>query len=153
MQHDDWLIVVTENKIDAMNLKNRISGFINQQFKPKLDDEKTVITTVVINKRIGFLGYEIIAWSKNQEKIQPFKTTNKQNNYPKTTTSRQINIIACKKTLRNNPINKGYLDQVTNQGKSTGTGMMLNLSAYEITSKYDYVAMIKYPVYTILFMC
>ena len=57
IRYADDFIIVTDTRAHAMDWKNRLQKFLNQNMKLTLSQEKTLITDIR-KKHIKFLGYE-----------------------------------------------------------------------------------------------
>jgi len=118
---DDWILAFTCKKTEAEQIKKKISDYLKEHRKMKLDQEKTKITH--LTKGVKFLDFEI-RLNVEKPKLRRVLIKDKKGNYLRLlrrTTSRQITIEpdsdrihkrlivqrTCKKTLKKlNPTHK-----------------------------------------------
>lgn len=130
---DDWVLLFTGSKKDALIYKDTIKDYINHQLKMELDENKTLITK--ITSGISFLGFKIQMYDFKQNKITHtlIKKENRKSRILRRTTSRKITINPDKeRLLRNLLINKFCNNEYFPIGKRSWSVY----DPYEIVLKY-----------------
>lgn len=96
---DDWVLIITGRKKDAIKYKDMIKNFISEKLDMTLNENKTKITH--ITDGIHFLGYTIKMYSNKQKKTKKilFKSQTLTTRIKKITTSRKINIFPDKNRI------------------------------------------------------
>ena len=65
---DDWVLCLTGSKADVQKIKKQIEEFLISKLKMKLNNKKTLITSIF--KGINFLGYNFIMRHPSQDKLK-----------------------------------------------------------------------------------
>lgn len=128
---DDFLIRVKGSKSDCILLKQRLSGFIAEQLKMELSNEKTLITHS--NNRARFLGYEVRVRLNNE--IKP----SKKGGLPKRTLNGSVELsIPFDEKVVGFMFRNGIIKQVNGDIHPTHRSYLLHCSELEILMTYNF---------------
>lgn len=129
---DDWVLALTCTKTEAIQIKNNISKFLNDQRKMQLDEEKTKITHATEGYK--FLGFEIRINIKHP-RLKKVLTTSKgiKHRTLKRTTSRQLTIEPDSSRILKRLSHKRFCNE---NYEPRANPMMLLHDEFKIVQKY-----------------
>lgn len=142
---DDWVLLLTCNKTECLNVKTNIKSWISDNLKMELDDQKTKITR--LDEGFNFLGYRIKSNKPNQNKytFTLHRHKNKTSRFLKQTTSRKISIIPDIERLRRTVVQRKFAKGFPLKPISIGSWTLF--TEYQIVQKYRRIMIGLYNYY------
>lgn len=128
---DDFVIGIAGTKKNAIDMKEIMKQFLNEELQLELSEEKTLITH--IEQPIPFLGYEFRRW--NEVKVKRVTYKNQKHPLKKRTLSGAIKLEIPEKKIKEYAIKNGYGNVDT--FKITHRTKLINNSELEVMYTYN----------------